>query len=253
MIAINAKQAIQELLSYTIVTDKGSLVELLKRYGVKFKDNPSDAEVTTAVLVANKKSKPFRKDLAKLLQNKLPIAGEKFKSIVGNDQDFGFTGVDDVTYEPNFSWTGTDDFNDFTGWDDFQAADGKGKTSVTIPSDLLTRAKASAAQASQIASQQKGKTRIGKALANLWSFSKDKVLTKENVNAGIQYGLDKINQDSLRRQNALEQQSLLLQAQQDQMRGKFGRGLSGNTVLYASVGIIALVGIGFLIYKQSKK
>jgi hypothetical protein len=124
---------------------------------------------------------------------------------------------------------------------------------VGVPSDLVSKAKQSASQASQQAAQQKGKTGVGRALANLWSFTKDKVLTKENVNVGIQYGIDRINADSLARQNALEQQSLLLQQQQDAMRNRVGGGVSGNTILYIGVGVIALVGIGYLIVKQSKK
>jgi hypothetical protein len=258
MMALNTKLAIQELLSYTIVTDKGSVISLLKRYGVKLSDKPSDAEVTTAVLVASKKSKAFKKDLSKLLQDKLPKAGEEFKNIVGNSQDFGFTGVDDVTYMPNISWTGTDDFNDFTGWDDFQAATGKKSTkdisqyrtqfeSTFKPKGVSTVAPSSMQKAA------KGKTGVGNALSSFWIFTKENVLTKDNINSGIQYGIDKINRDTLAKQNALEQQALLLQQQQDAMRSKVGGGISGNTVLYVGVGIIALAGIGFLIYKQSKK
>lgn len=247
--ALNTKQAVQELISYTIVTDKGSVVTLLKKYGVKIGDKPSDAEVTTAVLVASKKSKAFKKDLSKLLQSKLDKAGQQFASMAGSNMSF--TGFDDVIYMPNLGFTGTDDFSDFTGWDDFQAA--TGKTQVGVPSDLVSKAKQSASQASQQAAQQKGKTGVGRALANLWSFTKDKVLTKENVNVGIQYGIDRINADSLARQNALEQQSLLLQQQQDAMRNRVGGGVSGNTILYIGVGVIALVGIGYLIVRQSKK
>jgi len=116
--AINTKKGVEELISYTIVTDKGALVNLLKKSGVKLNASPSDLEVTTAVLVANKKSSLFKSELAKILEKKLPKAGETFMGIVGNSQDFGFTGVDDVTYERGF--TGVDDFNDFTGWDDFK-------------------------------------------------------------------------------------------------------------------------------------
>lgn len=247
--ALNTKQAIQELISYTILTDKQGVVNLLKKYGVRVKDKPSDAEVTTSVLVAMKKSKAFKRDLANLLQSKLDKAGQQFSSMSGGNMSF--TGFDDVIYMPNLAFTGTDDFSDFTGWDDFQAVNGK--TSVGISQDTLNKAKQSAAQATQMASEQKGKTGVGRALSNLWSFTKENVLTKENVNAGIQFGIDRINADSLARQNALEQQSFLLQQQQNAMRNRVGGGVSGNTVLYIGVGIIALVGIGYLIVKQSKK
>lgn len=274
---INTKQAVQELISYTIVTDKQSLVDLLKQYGVKLSSDPSNAEVTTAVLVANKKNKAFSNDLAKLLGKKLPKAGEtlkktilatpkkigkQFSNIVGDSSDFGFTGVDDVTYMKGF--TGVDDFSDFTGWDEWNYAPGDPLTlnikpiaptadSLLKPTTLTKKQARLQASATRKASGQP--TKVGSALSSLWSFVKTNVLTSENVNAGIQYGLNKVNQDSLARQNALEQQSLMLQQQQQQLQSQQGvkAGVSGNTILYIGIGVIALVGIGFLIVRQSKK
>lgn len=244
--AINTKTSVQELISYTIVTDKKSVIALLRSNGVKVPDDISDAKLTTAVLVANKKSPIFKKKLASLLQSKLDKAGEKFSNIVGNSQDFGFTGVDDVTYMKGF--TGVDDFSDFTGWDDFQSADGDKKAARAAK-------KAAKAQATAKRKESGQKTKVGTALSNLWSFTKSNVLTKENINAGIQVGLDRVNQDSMMRQNALEQQSIMLQQQQQEMQRQLGRGagVSGTTILYVGIGVVALVGIGFLIYRQSKK
>jgi hypothetical protein len=241
--AINTKKGVEELISYSIVADKASVISILKRNGVKLSPNPSNAEVTTAVLIANKKSSVFRKDLAALLQKNLPKGGEKFMGIVGNSQDFGFTGVDDVTYMKGF--TGIDDFSDFTGWDEFESATAEEKK-------MKAAAKAQATAARKASGKQ---TKVGAALTNLWNFTKTNVLTPENVNAGIQVGLNKVNQDSLARQNALEQQSQMLQQQQQQMQGQIGKGsgMTGTTMIYIGVGVIALVGIGFLIVRQSKK
>ena len=270
--ALNTKKSVQELISYSIVTDKKGVINLLKSNGVKVGNDISNAKLTTAVLVANKKSPIFKKKLGSLLESKLNKAGEKFSNIVGNSQDFGFTGVDDVTYMKGF--TGVDDFSDFTGWDDFQSMSGvksplkisqptlnyKPQGLPAIPSNLSTsissdstNKKIKLTAAERKASGQK--TKVGAALSNLWSFTKTNVLTKENINAGIQVGLDKINQDSLSRQNALEQQSMAMQQQQADMQRQLGKGagVSGNTVLYIGIGVIALVGIGFLIYRQSKK
>ena len=245
--ALNTKKSVQELISYSIVTDKKGVINLLKSNGVKVGNDISNAKLTTAVLIANKKSPIFRKKLGALLESKLNKAGERFSNIVGNSQDFGFTGVDDVTYMKGF--TGVDDFSDFTGWDDFQSLTGEERKAARA-------AKTAAKKQATVARKEAGqKTKVGTALSNLWSFTKTNVLTKENINAGIQVGLDKINQDSLARQNALEQQSMAMQQQQADMQRQLGKGagVSGNTVLYIGIGVIALVGIGFLIYRQSKK
>jgi hypothetical protein len=245
--AINTKKSVQELISYSIVTDKKGVINVLRSNGVKVDNNISDAKLTTAVLIANRKSPIFRQKLGSLLQSKLNKAGEKFSNIVGNSQDFGFTGVDDVTYMKGF--TGVDDFSDFTGWDDFQSVTGEERKA------LRTAKKTAKAQATTARKESGQQTKVGASLSKLWSFTKENVLTKENINAGIQVGLNKINTDSLARQNALDQQSLQMQQEQAQMQRQLGKGagISGNTVLYVGVGVIALVGIGFLIYKQSKK
>jgi len=221
--ALNTKKSVQELISYSIVTDKKGVINVLKSNGVKVGDDISNAKLTTAVLIANKKSPIFRKKLGALLESKLNKAGERFSNIVGN--------------------------SDFTGWDDFQSLTGEERKAARA-------AKTAAKKQATVARKEAGqKTKVGTALSNLWSFTKTNVLTKENINAGIQVGLDKINQDSLARQNALEQQSMAMQQQQADMQRQLGKGagVSGNTVLYIGIGVIALVGIGFLIYRQSKK
>jgi len=252
--AINTKKGVEELISYTIVTDKGALVNLLKKSGVKLNASPSDLEVTTAVLVANKKSSLFKSELAKILEKKLPKAGETFMGIVGNSQDFGFTGVDDVTYERGF--TGVDDFNDFTGWDDFKnlitinpsVASGITTASQTSKSDLR---KMSTAQ--RKASGQK--TKAGSAISGIWSFVKTNVLTPDNINAGITAGLGKVNADTAAKQNAIDEKALALQLQQQEIASALNKkqGASSNTVIYVVIGAVAVVGIAFLIYKSTKK
>lgn len=273
--ALGTKKAVEELISYTIVTDKASLVALLKSYGILLSEKPTDAEVTTAVLVANKKSKGFSKALAALLSKKLPKAGETFSNIVGNSQDFGFTGVDDVTYMKGFmGFTGWDDYDSFTGVDDFGDFLGLGnrekrtaRRSTRQARRLAKRTEsrslldASIPQSStpsidEISGLKTGTTttstapKTGTALGNIWSFIKTNVLTPENVNAGIQVGLNKINADSLARQNAVEEQSLMLQQQQSAMRGKVGVGLSGNTLLYVGIGVVALVAVIFVVTRK---
>jgi hypothetical protein len=268
---INTKKGVEELLSYTVVTDKGALVNLLKKSGVKLNGSPTDLEVTTAVLVANKVSPSFKSELAKLLEKKLPQAGETFMAIVGNSQDFGFTGVDDITYEMGFTgiegfddFTGVDDFNSFTGWDDFQSMSGslsptfttnlkksidvaKPKTAAPSKKDLRKEATAQRKASGE-------KTKAGAALAGLFNFVTTKVLTPDNINAGIAAGLGKINADTSAKQNAVDEKALQLVREQKEIADDInkGKGASSNTILYVGIGIIAVVGIGFLIYKNTK-
>lgn len=239
---IDAKKGVQELISYTVVTDKGKLEKLLMRHGVKLGNATSDKDVTTAVLIANRKSHAFKNELAKVLQDKLSEAGEKFSNIVGNSQDFGFTGVDDVTYMKGF--TGVDDFSDFTGWDDFK--NGVGDLNPSFIQNLN--------QATNIASASntKEKTKAGQAISDIWKFAKTNILTQDNINAGIQAGLSKINADSAARQNGAEQQAYLLQQQQMQMQKSIKPSASSNTILYVGIGAVALIGIIFLVVKSKK-
>jgi hypothetical protein len=238
--ALNNKLIATELLSYTIVTDKNAIINLLAKNGVRLSDNPSDSEVTTAVLIASKKSGVFKDDLAKLLTSKVQEAGEKFSNIVGNNQDFGFTGVDDFTYMPNVM--------SFTGYDDYHNAGGN------IFGEQFTQDMAKLKTSSSTTSSS-GKTKVGSALSSIWQFAKDNILTKDNINAGIQIGLNKINTDTAAKQQNIELQRAQLEAQQNAMRTQIQKsaGVSGNTILYVVIGLIAIAGIGFFVYKQTKK
>ena len=236
----NTQLAVQELISYSIVSDKQGVVNLLRRNGIKLPSNPSDKDVTMALLVANKKSAMFKNELAKYLTDKVKDAGETFSNIVGNSQDFGFTGVDDVTYMPNF--TGIDDFNCFTGWDDYNAITGLTQSTVSGINTAVEKKK------------QADSSKTGTTVGNFFRFINKNVITKENVNAAVQYGLSKQNQKLAERDNALAEQALILQQQQADMTNKGVKaGVSGTTILYISIGVIALVGIGFVIYKQKNK
>jgi hypothetical protein len=237
----NTQLAVQELISFSIVKDKQGVVNLLRRNGIKLPSNPSDKDVTMALLVANKKSAMFKNELAKYLTDKVKDAGETFSNIVGNSQDFGFTGVDDVTYMKGF--TGVDDFNCFTGWDDYQSAIG------TLNPSTISGINTAIDKKKQADAKKTGTT-----AGNFFRWINANVITKENVNAAVQYGLSKQNQKLAEKDNALAEQALILQQQQADMTNKGVKaGVSGTTILYISIGVIALVGIGFVIYKSKKK
>lgn len=250
----NTHLAVQELISYSIVRDKQGVINLLRRNGIKLPSNPSDKDVTMALLVANKKSGMFKNELSKFLTSKVKEAGETFTNIVGNSQDFGFTGVDDVTYMKGF--TGVDDFNSFTGWDDYNAFTGledfKNATTPLSPTFTANLKKTLDAQASQKNKADAKKT--GTTAGNFFRWINANVITKDNVNAAVQYGLAKQNQKLAEKDNSLLEQANVLQQQQNDIKNQSVKpGVTGTTILFVSIGVIALVGIGFIIYKSKKK
>lgn len=224
----------EELISYSVVTDKNGLVKLLERNGVQMPNNPSDKEVTVAVLMASAKSQNFKNELAAFLTNKVKKAGDDFQSFVGSEADFGFTGVDD------FGFTGVDDLG-FTGGEDFYNAN-KG-----------TAAERKAARVTTTNPQ--GKTKTGQALAGIGKFFKDNILTAENINAGIAVGLNKVNNKTQADSNRIQQQALVLQTQQDELKKSLpNKQPMSPAVKYTliGVGVIALVGIIYVIVKKKQ-
>jgi hypothetical protein len=243
--ALSAIDVTTGLLSYAVVTDKASLVKLLERNGVSMPQNPSDREVTTAVLMASAKSSNFKDELAKFLSTKAKPASQEFASFTGGE--FGFTGIDDIA---------------FTGWDNFKNALGD-LPRASRPSTLLSTAPVkpavtikpvavptAALTPKTAATAPKGKTGVGKVLGWLGS----NVFTQENVNAGVQIGLTQLNNKSQGKANQIQAQTNELISQQDDIRnnpnlgGK--KGMSTMAWVGIGVGVIALVGI---IYYFAKK
>jgi hypothetical protein len=230
--AINAPQAVRELLSYTVITDKESLIKLLERNGVSLPSDASDYDVNVAVLLASSKSPNFKNELAKLLTSKVGEAGDVFLNLVGSDADFGFTGVDDLG---------------FTGSDNFFAANGFASpfASMQLGSAVKT------AQAQQVADPKK-KSGVGNVIAGIGRFFKENVLTSENINTGLQLGLTTINNKVQQKQNAVQTEALILQQQQDVMRQQVAQkqGISGTTIVIGLVGVAIL---GTIMYVMTKK
>lgn len=224
--ALDALQVTRSLLSYQVVNDKDSLVKLLKRNGIQMPENASDAEITSAVLLASAKSPNFKKELASLLASSAKPAGEKFSSFVG--QDMGFTGIDDFG---------------FTGGEEFYGNNGV-KTVAPAPA-LKISATPTATIAPAVAA--KGKTGVGKALASIGNFFKTSVLTKENVDTALQIGLTKINAKTQAKANQVAQEGVILQQYQDEIRNQQAasqkQGLSTGAWIGIGLGVAAVVGI----------
>ena len=220
--ALNALETAKELISYAVVTDKNGLVKLLERNGIELPNNPSDNEVTVAVLMANQKSGVFRNELKKYLVGLVPEVAN-YTMELGGDMNF----------------TGTDDFSFTAGDDNFYNATAIEKKNLRVTATNPT-----------------GKTKTGVALASIGSFFKDNILTKDNINAGVQIGLTSLANKTQTQQNAVTAQSLQLQNYQDTLRQQLPNAAKkSNTMLYVwiSVGVLAVGVLGFVLYKSYKK
>jgi LPXTG-motif cell wall-anchored protein len=249
--AVSATQVTQEALSYAVITDKNGLVKLLKRNGIQLGNNPSDKEVTVAVLMACSRSENFKNELAYLLTKKVKEAGETL-SFVGTQLDFGFTGIDD------FSFTGAEDFYKFTGADDFFKFTGEEDFFNMTAAERAAKKKADADAAAAkkkgrvTAENPKGKTGAGLLLANIGRA----LTSQDTINAGIQIGLNKINNKTQADANQIASQADLLQAQQDEMKKNLPDAKTGisNTAKFVLIGagVLAVIGVVYLVIKNKK-
>jgi len=212
-------QVAENLLSYTVVKDKQALVDLLKKNTVQVPVNPSDKEVLTMVLIASKNPK-FKTDLSALLTSMVPLAAEDFKDLTPDNMDF----------------TGLDDFG-------FSGATGEKFKNLIDTENIST-------------TSTKQKTGVGKALAGIGSFLKENVLTKENINAGIQIGLTSLNNKVQSKNNAIQAESEALTAKADEIRRQSAvepKGSNTVTIVFIVAGVLALGAIVYLVAKNQKK
>lgn len=224
--AVNAQEAVRNMISYTVVTDKDSLVKLLERNGVQMPNNPSDKEVTASVLLASAKSPNFKKELSSLLTSKVPQAGSDFASFVGDGSDFGFTGIDDFS---------------FTGADEFFSATAQEKAA----------AKAIAQKSRVTETNPQGKTGIGIFFSNLGKA----ISSPDTINAGLNIGLTAVNNKIQGKQNALQQETVLLTEKQDQIRQDLaaaGKPAGGGFPVWGWV-VLGVAVVGGIVFAVTRK
>ncbi len=219
--AINAAEAAQNMIAYTVVEDKGSLKSLLERNGVQMPSNCSDKEITVATLTASAKSPNFKNELAKLLTKKVKKANQDFANFVGDSSDFGFTGIDD------FSFTGIEEF-------------------VGAPANE----KAAARKAARVsATNPQGKSGIGLFLQNLGKS----LASEDTINAGLNIGLTAINNKVAGKQNALQSEATVITQKQDEVRQSLAQAPAGSktlTYVFVGVGVLALIGVIYFVAKK---
>lgn len=227
--AINSAEAAQNMIAYTVVDDKGSLVRLLERNGVQMPSNPSDSSVTMAVLTASSKSQNFKNELANLLTKKAKKASDDFSNFVGDSTDFGFTGIDDFSFTGGLTPTFTSNLS---------------KATTTTPSKSAQR------QASRVsATNPQGKTGVGLFLQNLGRS----LSSEDTINSGLNIGLTAINNKVAGKQNALQNEATVITQKQDEVRQSLAQAPAGSktlTYVFVGVGVLAL---GAIIYFVAKK
>lgn len=244
----NAIVLTRDLISYTILTDKKALIDLLNKNGVSLSQNATDNQVSVATLVASSKSANFKSELIDLLASKTESAKNTFQNFSGANDMYGFTGVDDLAF------TGSDDFwknandegdnNTKESWGAIIEAAKKKKASIK-PSNpnLLVNLDSSKSEVKD--SKQRGAFWKG-----IGTFLKENVLTKDNINQGLQIGLTSINNKVQASQNAVQQEALALQQTQDSMQQQVQQQGKPNNI-WLIVGVVGALGIvGYLILKK---
>jgi hypothetical protein len=226
--AINASEAVRNSISYTLATDRNSLIRLLERNGVQVPQNPSDNEVVALVLISSAKSPNFKSELSKLLTGKLQQSASDYAEFVGGQSDFGFTGIDD------FSFVGEEDFFSQTA----------------EPSAKKVR-KAAQQQKKITAAKAGEKTGFGKFLQNLGAS----LSSPETINSGLNIGLTAVNNRIQTRSNAVQQETAAITQKSDEIKNelaqkKGGRGMGTGTIVLIGVGVLALVGIIYFVAKK---
>lgn len=236
MAEINAQQTTRTLIAYTLSTDKGALIGLLRRNGIQVPSNASDKEITIATLKALK-SPTFKSDMNSLLGRKATSAAQDFASFTGGRAwDAAFTGIDD--------FAGLDDLGSY-----FDAA-GISPSSAQSISQSVTKKPSVKGKAGRVsATNPQGKTGVGLFLQNLGKS----LGSQETINQGLNVGLTALNNKVQVRSNNLNQEANQIIQQSDAITKQLPLAQKkSNTVTYifVGVGVLALLGIVYFVAKK---
>lgn len=236
----NAVVLTRDLLSYTILTDKIAIINLLNKNGVSLSENATDSQVSIATLIASSKSSNFKTELIDLLASKTDKAKDTFQNFSGANDMYGFTGVDDLAF------TGSDDFWTNAGGNDKPLLNYKPMglaTKKTTNPNLLVNLDSNK-------SEVKDSKERGAFWKGIGSFLKENILTKENINQGLQIGITSISNKIQARQNSVQQEAFALQQTQDAMQQAIQERNKPKNI-WLIVGVVGALGIvGYFIFKK---
>jgi hypothetical protein len=238
----STKEVTREVIAYSLLTDKSGMLQLLERNGVQMPNNPSDKEVTIAVLMAAEKSPVYKQDLAKFLTGKVKDAhnkiGSGYKSFAADDRDFSFTGLGDFQ-----------NFTAKTNKDKIFNAGSIAGSSIVNTSGAKPI----------IAASTKGKTKVGSALQSIGDFLKNNILTKDNIQAGINLGLSSIANKTAAGANQTQAEALAIQQRQieidaNMVKPQNSSGLTSTTkYILIGIGVLLVIGTAVIVIKKYKK
>lgn len=216
--------AASNMITYTLVRDKQSLIRLLERNGVRMPNNPSDNEVTIAVLASSAKSPNFKNELANLLTQKAVEIKSEYQAFAGDDSDFGFTGIDEFVGVINV---------------DAKIA------------NAAIQAKKNPKQTRQVRREIRKGKQGGTVFGNFLRGVGSSATSQDTINQGINIGLTALNNKVASKQNELQAQAAAITAQQDEARQAIAAQQGGKMNVFLIVGVVAVVGI--LAYFAFKK
>jgi hypothetical protein len=268
---INTVQGAEAALSYSVLFAKDKVTSLLKRHGVNVPSNASDKDIHTAVLVANQKSPVFRDELAAFLAGNIEGAHKKlgFVSFAADNSDFGFTGLDDFQFTGDLSqiknsFYGLQTQGEFSA-DGFKYAAGDA-SDINSPTYDPYKDPNSSVYVQDTSSTDTSVTPAAstntKSSGGILAWLGSNVFTKENIQQGINVGLKTIANKTQQSSNNLQQQANNLTNQQAQLQKTAAQnGVytpqvgTSNTTKYVliGVGVVALIGVVYLIVKNTKK
>lgn len=226
MAEINAQQTTRTLIAYTLSTDKGALVGLLRRNGIEVPSNASDKEITVATLKALK-SPSFKSDMNSLLGRKVSNAAQDFAS---------FTGIDD--------FAGLDDLGAY-----FNVVGLSPSTAQSISQSVPKKPSVKGKAGRVSATNPQGKTGVGLFLQNLGQS----LGSKETINAGLNVGLTALNNRVQGQSNNLNQEANQIIQQSDSITRNLPNAAKKNntlTYVFVGVGVLALLGIVYFVAKK---
>jgi hypothetical protein len=246
--AVSALQVTEEAIAYSLVTDKNGLVRLLKRNGVVIGNNPSDKEVTIAVLMSSAKSTNFKNELSDYLTGKVKEAGETL-SFIGGSEYFGFTGIDDF----EFTGGGEEFYNIFgLGKKKDPAAAAAAAQASAAKRTAAAQAAAAKKQGRVTAENPKGKSGVGLLLANIGKS----LSSQDTINAGVQIGLSKIGSKTQSSANDINAQALALQEKADDLKKNANlppsEKTSATTYIIIGAGVLVAITAVYLFVKSKK-
>ena len=226
---LNANEITKDLIAYTMVYDKQSLKNLLKRNGISLPSDYVDKDIIMAVLIASSKSPVFKSELTDLLSKKGQSIRNEYTSFVGGQFDIG-------TQEYNMMFTGAKDFYNQIGNLNLQTISGINAAVEKTGKQKITKDKPV---------KEKGR---------LFSWLSTNVLTPENINAGIQLGLTSLNNKMQKKSNEVmyetsdisQKQQELIELQSQKQKPTF----SVTTIVIAIVGLAIVGGVVYYVTKK---